>query len=92
MFGYVNDELKENISATFKAKQIKEEAQKRADFEQKIKRSTSSFSQLIRTEYDHGSRQRRIGIVHRKDGEEKVFFKNDIVENGFIPVLIPYRG
>ena len=46
MFGYVNDELKEKISATFKAKQIKEEAQKRADFEQKIKRSTSSFSWL----------------------------------------------
>ena len=88
MFKELSEKDIEKYTAIIKANQKERDAAlTRGD-----SKDYTSFTQLTRTEYDFGSGQTRIGIVHRKDGEEKVFFRGETPDEGFVPVLIPYRG
>ena len=88
MSAEMSDELKNKILIMFKAKQEQDEAQKRIDIEQKIRDSTC-LNNLIRSVFDDSLGCIRHGIVYQKDGEEKVFFRGEIPNEGFTPVLVP---
>lgn len=87
----MSDELKARVKEMFKAKQEQEDAQIRANIEDAIKNNTP-FVELVRSEYDPFTGMTRHGVVYSKDGEQKVFFKGETPDDGFVVVLIPYRG
>ena len=87
----MSDELKDRIKQMFEAKQEQEDAKRMADFEEAVKNSTP-FVELVRPVFDPAYGCVRHGVVYQKDGEQKVFFKGEIPDDGFVVVLVPYRG
>jgi hypothetical protein len=87
----MNDEMFDRFKAIFKANQEKEEIANRAKYEEEVKNCTS-FTQLVRSEYDPALGTIRHGVVYRKGNEERVLFKGETPEEGFTVVLVPYRG
>ena len=51
-----------------------------------------SFTELVRPVFDPASNKIIQGVVYRKGDEERVLFRGETPEEGFIVVLVPYRG